>query len=81
MSPRAGKPSRATPPRGPKTHDISVRRIKNGYLIRESRDDGDGNYRSEEWFSPTPPKIPTPRMAGTPKEMAASLRPFLKETD
>lgn len=36
---------------------ISVRRISNGYLIRESSSSPKGGYKEKETFSKAPPKL------------------------
>jgi len=46
-------------------HSISVRRIENGYLVRQSACNPEtGEYRSSESFSSTPPRITPPKVAG-----------------
>jgi hypothetical protein len=47
---------------GERQREVSVRKIDNGYIIRESTYGGRGPYKSVERFSPTAPKIDVPKM-------------------
>lgn len=47
---------------GKQEREVCVRKIDNGYIIRESTYGGRGGYKSTERFSPTAPKIDVPAM-------------------
>lgn len=52
-------------------HEVSVRKIHNGFIARHSMSDGKGNYSSKEVYHPTMPQIgvaqgPIPKLDTAP---------------
>lgn len=63
-------------------HEVSVRKIHNGYIARHSMSDGKGKYTSREVYHPTAPSIgiaqgPIPKLDTAP---SAKGRPNGKVT-
>lgn len=58
---------------------ISVRRIDNGYLTRKSSCDQDGNYRSSELYSASPPGRDGKGKSAVGKDSLALTKAYLEQ--